>query len=99
MTLDAVQGGAQASGRPVGGLVVGQQADCVVLDARHPLLNQLPTPQSMLSAHVFASHRRSAIGDVWVGGRQRVHAGAHLLAGQSVTAFSAARHDLLSSTQ
>lgn len=98
MTLEAVEGGAQASGRQVGGLLVGQQADCVVLDARHPLLRLLPTPQSMLSAHVFASHRHSAIRDVWVGGRQRVREGAHPLAEKSNAAFIDARHNLLSTT-
>ena len=32
MTLAAVRGGAQASGRAVGGLAVGQQADFTVLE-------------------------------------------------------------------
>ena len=98
MTLDAVSGGAQASGRAVAGLAVGQQADCIVLDAQHALLRQLPTPQAMLSAHVFASHRRSAIHDVWVGGKQRVREGAHPLAEQTTGAFIAARRALLSTT-
>ena len=98
MTLDAVLGGAQASGRAIAGLAVGQQADCIVLDAQHPLLRQLPTPQAMLSAHVFASHRRSAVREVWVGGRLRVHEGVHPLNEETSSAFIAARHDLLSST-
>jgi formimidoylglutamate deiminase len=98
MTLDAVRGGAQASGRPVAGLEVGQQADCVVLDARHPLLRELPGPQAMLSAHVFASHRRSALRDVWVAGRLSVREGAHPLAGETASAFIAARTALLSAT-
>lgn len=97
MTLDAVLGGAQASGRAIGGLALGQQADFVVLDAQHPLLCELPTPQTMLSAHVFASHRRSAVGGVWVGGRLRVHAGSHPLAEETSEAFIAARSALLSS--
>lgn len=58
MTLEAVAGGAQASARPVAGLAVGQQADWVVLDASHPLLQGMPSPDDMLSAHVFASHRK-----------------------------------------
>lgn len=98
MTLDAVRGGAQASGRAIGGLAVGQQADCIVLDSQHPLLLQLPTPRAMLSAHVFASHRRSAVRDVWVGGRRQVHEGVHPLNEETSRAFVAARHDLLSST-
>jgi formimidoylglutamate deiminase len=70
MTLQAVQGGAQASGRPVGGLAVGQQADLVELDAGHLALAGLSAPD-MLSAHVFASHRTSAIQRVWVGGCEK----------------------------
>ncbi len=96
MTLDALVGGAQASGRAIAGLAIGQQADCLVLDARHPLLCDLPTPQAMLASHVFASHRQSAIHDVWVGGRQRVHGTVHALAQQSRSAFNAARRELLS---
>jgi len=98
MTLEAVRGGAQASGRPVAGLAVGQQADCVVLDADHPLLRELPSPQAMLSAHIFASHRRSALRDVWVAGRQRVEQGAHPLEREATAAFIAARRELLSTT-
>jgi len=60
MLLQAVPGGAQAAGRPVAGLAVGQSADFVVLDAMHPALQGLPAAD-MLSAHVFASHRSSAI--------------------------------------
>ena len=66
MTLAAVQGGAQAAGRAVAGLAVGQHADFVVLDAAHPALAGLAAAD-MLSAHVFASHRTSAIDAVWVG--------------------------------
>jgi formimidoylglutamate deiminase len=98
MTLDAVSGGAQASGRAIAGLAVGQQADCLALDARHPLLCQLPTPQAMLSAHVFASHRRSTVKDVWVGGRQRVQNGLHPLAEETSSAFNSARSHLLRAT-
>lgn len=99
MTLDAVLGGAQASGRPVGGLMVGQQADCVVLNAEHPLLSGLPTPEAMLSTHLFASHRCSAVRDVWASGQQRVHQGAHPLAEKSAIALIVARNDLLSTTK
>jgi formimidoylglutamate deiminase len=99
MTLDAVLGGAQASGRPVAGLAVGQQMDCVALDARHALLRELPTPQAMLSSHVFASHRRSAIHGVWAGGRLLVHEGAHRLAEETRNAFITARSELLSTIE
>ncbi len=72
MTLAAVAGGAQASGRPIAGLAPGQQADFVVLDPAHPALDGLDDPADQLSAHVFASHRTSAIGETWVGGRHLV---------------------------
>jgi formimidoylglutamate deiminase len=76
MTLQAVQGGAQAAGRAVGGIAVGQQADLVALDAQHVALRDLPAP-SQLSAHVFGSHRTSALHSLWVGGVQRVTQGRH----------------------
>lgn len=94
MTLAAVTGGAQAAGRAVGGLVVGQQADFVVLDARHPALDGLPAA-AMLSAHVFASHRTSAIAEVWAAGRRHVAAGRHALHESAAAAFVAARRALV----
>ncbi|MGH8804940.1 MAG: formimidoylglutamate deiminase [Polaromonas sp.] len=94
MTLAAVQGGAQAAGRAIGGLAVGQQADFVVLDARHPALQGLSAPD-MLSAHVFASHRSSAIDAVWAAGQPRVTAGRHLLHDSATAGFVAARTQLL----
>ncbi len=95
LTLAAVHGGAQAAGRPIAGLAVGQQADFVVLDPRHPLLRGLPAPE-MLSAQVFASSRASAIDAVWVGGRLRVESGRHALHDSAADAFVAARSELLS---
>jgi len=90
MTLQAVQGGAQAAGRAVAGLAVGQQADLVALDAGHVALAGLPA-DSMLGAHVFGSHRTSALHSLWVGGTQRVHAGRHVLHDSAAAAFVAAR--------
>ncbi|MDR6215171.1 formimidoylglutamate deiminase [Paracidovorax wautersii] len=90
MTLQAVQGGAQAAGRPIAGLAVGQQADLVALDAGHVALAGLPA-DSMLGAHVFGSHRTSALHSLWVGGTQRVHAGRHVLHDSAAAAFVAAR--------
>ena len=94
MALQAVQGGAQASGRLVpgaaAGIAVGQSADWVVLDAQHVALRGLPAP-AMLSAHVFASHRTSAIDSVWVGGASRVAQGRHALHDPAASAFAAAR--------
>ena len=96
MTLQAVQGGAQASGRSPGGmaglagLAVGQQADMVALDAQHVALAGLPAP-SMLSSHVFGSHRTSAIDSLWVAGVLRVAQGRHALHETAAQAFVAAR--------
>jgi formimidoylglutamate deiminase len=94
LTLAAVEGGAQAAGRAIGGLAVGQQADFVVLDARHVALQGLAAPD-MLSAHVFASHRTSAIDAVWVAGRPRVAAGRHALHDTAAAGFVATRRGLL----
>lgn len=94
MTLAAVQGGAQAAGRAIGGIAVGQQADFVSLDAQHPSLQGLTAPD-MLSAHVFASHRSSAIDAVWAGGQQRVASGRHLLHHSASAGLVAARSQLL----
>ena len=94
MTLAAVQGGAQASGRALAGLAPGQQADFVMLDAAHAALAGL-SAADMLSAHVFASHRTSAVDTVWVAGRPRVAAGRHPLHSEAAAAFVAARSQLL----
>ena len=94
LTMAAVQGGAQAAGRAIGGLAVGQQADFVVLDAAQLALQGLGAPD-MLSAHVFASHRTSAIDAVWVAGQARVAAGRHALHDEAAAAFVAARRQLL----
>jgi formimidoylglutamate deiminase len=98
MTLQAVAGGAQASARPVAGLAVGQQADMVVLDAQHPLLRDLATPEALLSAHVFASHRQSALQQVWVAGRELVQSGRHALHDTALSGLVAARQQLLENT-
>lgn len=94
MTLDAVAGGAQAAGRNIAGLAVGQYADFVVLDAQHIALQGLSAPDS-LSAHVFASHRTSAIAEVWTQGVPRVVAGRHTIQDTSAAAFIAARSALI----
>jgi formimidoylglutamate deiminase len=101
MTLQAVQGGAQASGRSPGGmagpagLAVGQKADMVALDAQHVALAGLPAP-SMLSSHVFGSHRTSAIDSLWVAGVLRVAQGRHALHDTAAQAFVAARSTTIS---
>lgn len=94
MLLQAVAGGAQACGRPVAGLCAGQQADFVVLDARHVALCGLPA-ESALAGHVFASQRSSAVHAVWVAGKPRVLPGGHALRAGAQAAFVRARRALL----
>jgi len=88
MWASTVAGGAQAAGRPVAGLVPGQQADFVRLaDA---MLEGL-APAQRLASHVFASHHRDAVRDVWVAGRRVVHNGRHADAEAAERGFLAAR--------
>ncbi len=89
-----VDGGAQACGRAVAGLAAGQRADFVVLDAHHPALAGLSAEQ-MMSAHVFASDRTSAIDAVYTSGVQRVGAGRHLAIADTAARFVAVRRALL----
>jgi len=90
MMLAAVRGGAQASGRKIAGLNAGQRADFIVLDAGHPALSGLPAC-AMLSGHVFASHRTSAVERVVCGGIERIARGRHALHEQAAAAFAEAR--------
>ncbi len=94
LTLGAVAGGAAASGRPIGGLAPGQRADLVVLDAAHPTIAGLPAAEA-LDAHVFASHRRSAVSSVIAGGRTVVAQGRHPRHEEAAAAFVRARAELL----
>ena len=90
----AVAGGAQAAGRPVGGLAPGQQADFIVLDASHPTLAGLP-PEMMLASHVFASSRSSAVSQVWSSGQALVQQGRHALHESAMAGLVQARSQLL----
>lgn len=98
MTLAAVAGGVQAAGRatpgPSTGLALGQPADMVALDAGHHAMVGLSAPE-MLSAHVFANNRTSALHSVWVGGQARVLAGRHALRESAAQAFLGARRALI----
>ena len=92
--LDAVRGGARASGRRIGGIAVGEQADLVVLDTRGPLAGLAPA--QALASHVFAPHGRNGVRDVWVAGRPQVRDGEHALGHPACERFVAARSALLS---
>ncbi|MFT3954316.1 MAG: formimidoylglutamate deiminase [Piscinibacter sp.] len=96
MWLAAVAGGAQASGRALAGLAVGQQADFVLL--ADETLDGL-TPSQQLATHVFASHRRATLREVWVAGIRRVQNGRHADAEAAATRFVAARRRLMAGLQ
>ena len=64
-----------------------------MLDPNHPSLAGLDAPD-MLSTHVFASHRSSAIAETWVAGRQEVKEGRHALHVVALSGFTAARRYL-----
>ena len=93
MTLQAVAGGAQACGRPVAGLATGQQADFVILDTGHLALSGLPAEMAH-AAHVFASHRTSAVREVWVAGKARVTPQGHALRERAQQDFVRTRRQL-----
>jgi formimidoylglutamate deiminase len=90
--LGAVAGGARASGRPLAGIVPGQQADFVVI--ADPQFEGL-APAQALASLVFAPPRRAAVRDVWVAGRRRVQNGSHPQAEAAQHDFVTARAHLL----
>jgi formimidoylglutamate deiminase len=63
----ALEGGARATGRPVGALEAGRRADWIVLDAEHPNLVE-QTHATWLSSIVFCEHGETPVRDVFVGG-------------------------------
>ncbi|MBV8282225.1 MAG: formimidoylglutamate deiminase, partial [Candidatus Eremiobacteraeota bacterium] len=63
---DALAGGAQALGRAIGSIKVGQRADIVVLDADHPDLAGM-TGDLWLDKYIFVAGRR-LVRTVFVGG-------------------------------
>ena len=94
MILQATAGGAQAAGRAIAGLQTGQRADFVVLNPDHVALAGLPA-EDMLSSHIFASNRSSAIATVLTGGIERAAQGRHALHQSAAVAFTQARAALL----
>jgi formiminoglutamate deiminase len=72
----ALTGGAQGSGRAIGALAVGKRADIVVLDDSHPDLCGV-SGDRWLDATTFVAGK-SAISNVYVGGKQVVEGGRHL---------------------
>ncbi len=93
MMLAAIAGGGQASAHHTG-LEAGRSADLVMLDENHPALCGLDAPR-MLAAHVFASHRSSAVHRVWVAGCEHVRQGEHPGRARAFKKFVLARAALL----
>ncbi|PXX34973.1 formimidoylglutamate deiminase [Undibacterium pigrum] len=71
----ALQGGAQASGRKLGQLSAGYRADIVVLDDEHPNLAGIASAD-VLNTWIFAGND-NLVRDVYVGGQQVVENGKH----------------------
>jgi formimidoylglutamate deiminase len=78
----ALQGGAQASGRPIGALASGKRADLIVLDGEHPNLNGI-LAHDVLGCLLFAGNdnlvRHVLVGGRWVV-RDRLHCAQPVIA-------------------
>jgi len=72
---EALAGGAQALGRPIGALEAGKRADLLVLDPGHPDVAALPHAR-LLDGVIFAGNR-NPVRDVMVGGQWVVQEGRH----------------------
>jgi formimidoylglutamate deiminase len=73
---DALGGGAQAAGRPVGALAQGRRADLLVLDCSHPNLDGV-CESDVLGRLVFCGND-NLVRDVLAGGRWVVQGGRHM---------------------
>jgi formimidoylglutamate deiminase len=73
---DALGGGAQACGRPVGALSAGRRADLLVLDAAHPNLDGV-NDTDVLGRLLFCGND-NLVRDVLAGGRWVVQGGRHM---------------------
>jgi formiminoglutamate deiminase len=83
----ALEGGAQASGRPVGAVAPGRRADFVLLDPGHPAIAGRDG-DPVLDGWIFAA-RLSPVREVWVGGIQLVADGRHTLRDEATARFNA----------
>ncbi len=88
----AVRGGAQASGRKLGGLAAGQRADVVTLDVEHPALVGRRGAE-VVDSWLFSGEGNPVDG-VWVGGRQVVASGRHVLRERLGAGFARAMRGL-----
>jgi formimidoylglutamate deiminase len=72
----SLEGGAQASGRRVGSLGVGNRADLLILNGDHPNLTGIASAD-LLNSWLFSGND-NLVRDVLVGGKWRVRDGQHL---------------------
>ncbi|PPK41055.1 formimidoylglutamate deiminase [Trinickia symbiotica] len=90
----ALDGGAQATGRAVGALAVGQRADWIVLDANHPSI-ACDVPDAWLSSVIFAEHGENVVRDVYVSGNAVVQDRVHRDQEDAYRGYKAALGELL----
>ncbi len=90
----SLDGGARATGRPVGALAVGRRADWLVLDPDHPAIAEHDA-DTWLSGVVFAEHGDTPVFDVYTGGERVVAARRHRDEANAYAAYRAALAQLL----
>jgi cytosine/adenosine deaminase-related metal-dependent hydrolase len=89
---EALAGGAQALNRPIGAIASGRRADIVVLDRDHSDFAAIDSDR-WLDAWIFVAGR-SAIKDVFVGGRKVVESGRHVDRAAIATRYRTALREL-----
>ncbi|MDE1184555.1 formimidoylglutamate deiminase [Paraburkholderia sp.] len=90
----SLDGGARATGRAVGALQAGRQADWMVLDAAHPAIAE-HAPDAWLSGVVFCEHGDTPVLDVYAGGDKLVENRRHRDEEPAYARYRAALAELL----
>jgi formimidoylglutamate deiminase len=89
----ALEGGARASGRPIGAIATGRRADLVVLDRAHPAL-VARDGDALLDGWIFCGND-TPVRDVMVGGHWVVRDGRHAHEEQARADFARCMRRLL----
>ncbi len=90
---DALAGGAQALGRPIGAIATGKRADLVVLDPEHPQLFGR-SGDTLVDALIFSGNA-NPVKHVLCGGRWVIRSGRHGAEDQIATAYRTAMTRLI----